>query len=191
MVDTKDQETKLTIFRAFWRYITAENVIVVSLSEGLGLSFCYAGADRFMSGDFLRALAAFAIGLPFVILGGSWPFLKERIPLTFRNSVKVVFLDFRGWLAIALIGSFYILGPQLVQNAGPKPRHISREAAERFQDIIAPYGNIHNPMQRGRVTIVRCQNLEAAELLRDIYDPFYNVHWNVHESNGRSGQVLP
>jgi hypothetical protein len=68
------------------------------------------------------------------------------------------------------------------------PRHISREAAERFQDVIAPYGNIQDMTQRGSAQIVRCQTLEAAELLRDIYDPFYNVHWNVHEVTGEAAK---
>ena len=85
-----------------FRIITAENVIVLLFSEGVGLPFCYAAADLAMHGDVLKGLVAFAIGLPFVVLGGSWPFLKEQIPATFADSVRLVFLDFRGWLAIAL-----------------------------------------------------------------------------------------
>jgi hypothetical protein len=140
-----------------------------------------------VEGEFRKALVAYAIGLPFVLLGVGWPIVKDRLPTQFATSVRFVFLDFRGWLVIALIGSFYVFVPDFIAHPKP-PRHISRAAAEQFQDIIAPYGSIQNPAQRGKVIIVRCQTLEAADLLRDIYGPFYNVHWNVHEVMGEAAR---
>jgi hypothetical protein len=174
-------ETEASRLAAFLRILTAENLIVLLFSEGVGLPFCYEAPDLMMHGQVIKGLVSFAIGLPFVVLGGTWPFLKERIPGTFADSVRAVLLDFRGWLAIAAIGFIYVFGPPLLVGHSKPPRHISREAAERFQDAIAPYGNIQDPTKRGSVSITRCQTLEAADLLRDIWDPFYNVHWNVRE----------
>lgn len=94
---------------------------------------------------------------------------------------------------LILVVNLFLAGNQTsLQNAPLSParpaRHISREAAEQFQDVIAPYGSIQNAAQRGSAILDRCQTLEAADLLRDIYDPFYNVHWNVHEVTGEAAR---
>lgn len=177
-----------TWWASLFAYLTAENAFVFMLTEAIGLPFCYTGPDFIMHGEIGKGLLAFAIGLPFVGLGVSWPFLKESVPKGFADSVRLIIFDFRGWLAVAFVASIYLFVLPQLRGASRPSRHISREAAEKFQDVIAPYGSIQSPTQRGTAILTRCQTLESADLLRDIYDPFYNVHWNVHEVTGEAAR---
>jgi hypothetical protein len=126
MADGNSTQSSESRSGAIRKFLTAENFIVFLLNEAIGLPFCYEAPDLVMHGEIMKGLLSFSIGLPFVVLGAAWPFVREQVSKSFADSVKAVFLDFRGWLAIALAASICIFGPGFLVGQGICRRVIFR-----------------------------------------------------------------
>ena len=93
-------------------------VAVFVFSEAIGVPFCVTGAELFMNDHVLKGIGGFALGLPFVVLGVAWPFLKQS---SFANSVGKAAVDFRWWVAVALALLVYSSFPRMVRPVGLEP----------------------------------------------------------------------
>src|SRR5256885_4905247 len=92
-----------------------DDIVVFVASELVAFPFCFNGAEAFMNGRFRQGVIAYIIGLPFALLGLSYPFWKRYVGERWR---RWLFAASTLVLPVGLIIAFvYIVGPVIYWRA--------------------------------------------------------------------------
>jgi hypothetical protein len=105
------------------KHFSWDNVFVLLVGDGIGLSLCIAAGDAALRKDWGPMFAGFGIGLPLMALASSFPFWKRRVARWVRDGA--VHVATGGAAFIVLAACIYVLGPFLL----PRPPSAAEIAA--------------------------------------------------------------
>lgn len=92
------------------KHSSFENLVVLLVGDGIGLSLCIAGGEAVVHERWRPAFIGFGVGLPLMAIASSFPFWKHRAE-GLRNGV--VNLAMFGIPVAILLAIVYVLGPHL------------------------------------------------------------------------------
>jgi hypothetical protein len=119
------------------KHFSWENLVVLLVGDGIGLSLCIAAGDAALRKDWGPMFAGFGIGLPLMAIATSFPFWKNRVAKLLRDSV--VHVATGGFAIILLAAVVYVLGPYLLpKTAEPSAEDIAAAVARNLQGNGAP-----------------------------------------------------
>ncbi len=93
--------------------ISLQNVLVFGLSEGFGIPFCYAAAQQILDQKYVSGVVGFVVGIPLVLLGVSWPWLKMRATPAMIALMDRLVTPNRLLLVLAAL-FIYVAGPNFI-----------------------------------------------------------------------------
>jgi hypothetical protein len=114
------------------KHFSWENLVVLLVGDGVGLSLCIAAGDAALRKDWNPMFAGFGIGLPLMAIATSFPFWKNHVAKLLRDSV--VHIATGGFAIILLAAVVYVLGPYLLpQPKGPSAAEIAATVIRNMQ----------------------------------------------------------
>jgi hypothetical protein len=104
------------------KHFSWDNLFVLLVGDGVGLSLCIAAGDAALKKDWGPMLAGFGVGLPLMAVASSFPIWKNRVAKWMRDSI--VHVSTGGAAFIVLAVCIYVLGPYLLPQS-PSPDQIA------------------------------------------------------------------
>ncbi len=131
-----------------------DNLFVLLVGDGIGLSLCIAAGDAALKKDWGPMFAGFGVGLPLMAIATSFPVWKNRVAKWLRDSI----VNFAyGGLALLLVAAIvYVLGPYVIpQTKAPSADQIAATVADKLKPLLPPV----QPVQaRGGFGFAEAQN---------------------------------
>ena len=120
------------------KYFSWENLVVLLVGDGIGLSLCIAGGEAFVHEQWRPTGIGFGVGLPLMAVASTFPFWKNRAAKWLRQSiVQVATAGLAFGLLVAIV---YVLGPYLLPQPAKAPSadQIATSVADKLKPLLAP-----------------------------------------------------
>lgn len=113
-----------------------ENLFVLLVGDGIGLSLCIAAGDAALKQNWGPMFAGFGIGLPLMGIASSFPFWKNRAGKWLRDSI--VNISTGGAAFVVLAGCVYVLGPYILPKGNsPSANDIAAAVADKLKPMLS------------------------------------------------------